>query len=96
MSVLGLKPMVAHLMEIVVVMMKSGIARCDGKRMHPPLFAWIWLMYSECAGIVCMERRVVKKGIDNLVEALCERAVPCRPCVWVEVEWEVMHDVSAK
>jgi hypothetical protein len=38
MSVLGLKPMVAHLMEIVVVMMKSGIARCDGKRMTSPYY----------------------------------------------------------
>ena len=84
-------------MEIVVVMMKSGIAQWDGKRMPSlPLFAWIWLMYSECAGIVCMERRVVKKGIDNLVEALCERAVPCKPCIWVKVKWEVVHDVCAK
>jgi hypothetical protein len=55
-------------MEIVVVMMKSGIAQWDGKRMPSlPLFAWIWLMYSECSGTVCMESRVLKNELIILL-----------------------------
>lgn len=51
-SILGRNPKVARRQDIVVVTMKSGIARWCGNNMpRPPLLVWTCAMYFEMVGM---------------------------------------------